>query len=301
MSIRLLTLCACVLLALSARAMDPSSLAEAQQLLQSGDDVPGAMKLLAEAAAVGDTDAMAMLGGLYFDGTRVAADRPLGIAYLQLAVAVGGPGDGNTQKLISVAQAAMTGQELIDADRQFARLNSELQAGVAEQLAPAVRAFTDAAPVAYIPEIRFAGEPVKLGRPPEERDEDRFMVGCGAEKQSGCPSASKAVVGRDCTGELFAVDADASSSPGGAAKMVMPRYPAPGQRSGLQQGFVQLLAHVGSSGWVCGVVIAVSSGDPAFDAAALKAGARSKFSPATRNGVPAEALHRFGYSFRISY
>ena len=301
MSIRLLTLCACVLVALPAKAMDPSSVAEAQQLLQSGGDGPQALKLLAAAAAGGDTDAMAMLGGLYFDGTRVAADRPLGMAYLQLAVAVGGPGDGKTQKLISAAQAAMTGQELIEADRQFARLNAELQAGVAEQYAPAVHAFTDVTPVAYVPEIRFASEPVQLGRPPDERDKDRFMVGCGAEKRSGCPSASKAVVGRDCTGELFAVETNASSASREAAKMVMPRYPVPGQRSGLKEGFVQLLAHVGSSGWVCGVVIVAPSGDPAFDAAALKAGAHSKFAPATRNGVPAEALHRFGYSFSITY
>lgn len=295
-----LALCACALLTPQARGADSPSVAEARQLLQSGVEAPRAVKLLEAAAAEGDTDAIYMLGGLYFEGTRVPHDRPLGMAYLRLAVAIGEPANGKAQQLIPAAQASMSGQELIEADRQFARLDAELQARAAQRLAPAVRAFADATPVAYVPVIRFADEPVQLRRLPEEQDKDPFIVGCGAEKQSGCPSASKAVVGQDCTGALFVVDTIATSA-SQAAEMAMPRYPVPGQRSGKKAGFVELLAHVGSSGWVCGVVIVAPSGEPAFDAAALKAGARSKFAPATRKGVPSEALHSFGYSFELHH
>lgn len=309
----MLTLCALALLAPQARGTDSlavaeapqawgtdsSTVAEARRLLQSGVEAPQAVRLLEAAAAEGDVGAMYLLGSLYFDGTRVAPDRPLGMAWLQLAIAIDGLADGKTQELISAAQASMSGQELIGADRQFTRLNADLQAKAAQQLAPALRAFTDATPVAYVPGIRFSSEPVQLRRPPEELDKDRFIVGCAAETRSGCPSASRAVAGKDCNGQLFAVDTNATSASRALAKMVMPRYPVPGQRSGKKQGFVRLLAHVGSSGWVCGVAVVVPSGDPAFDAAALKAAARSKFAPATRKGVAAEAFHSFGYSFAL--
>jgi TonB family protein len=62
---------------------------------------------------------------------------------------------------------------------------------------------------------------------------------------------------------------------------------------------VRLLVHVDRSGWVCGAVVAVSSGTTALDASALDTVGRWRLGPAKKASTPVEALHPLAVTFQI--
>lgn len=276
---------------------------QALKLLKSGSDDQRAVQLFEAAAASGDVGAMYVLGAMNLEGKHVPQNRALGIAYLKVAVADNDPALRSAQRKaqawIWTGEAEMNGRELIEVDQQFLRLTNEIKANLAARMARAASVFADEVPVEYEPMIRFAGEPVRLRTAPTASESIPYMIGCGAKPLPTCPSQSKSASEKRCTGEILAADTPASASRENGALLVAPDYPDPALRSG-DQGTVRLLAHVDSSGWLCGVAVAVSSGASSLDAAALRAATKWKLIPATRAGTPVEALQAFGVTFRLS-
>lgn len=79
---------------------------------------------------------------------------------------------------------------------------------------------------------------------------------------------------------------------------IRPDYPARARRRG-EQGRVVLEVAVGADGSVAGVGIASSCGFAELDAAAARAAASARFSPATDGGRPVPATVRLPVEFRL--
>ena len=300
--------CSCLLVSAPNVAADGEGDGEAlfsraMKLLKSGSADQQAVQLFESAAANGDIGAMYVLGAMNLEGKHVPQNRPLGIAYLKLAVVDEDPdlrsARHRAQAWIWIGEAGMNGRELIEVDQQFLRLTREIKTNLAAKMTRAASVFTDEVPVEFEPTVRFAGEPVRLRTAPPAGESVQFMPGCGAESLPTCPAKSKSSDERRCTGEIFAADSPASADRAKGALLAAPDFPDQARRFG-DEGTVLLLAHVDSSGWVCGVAVAVSSGATSLDTAALRAATKWKLLPATRGGMPTESLRSLGVTFRLT-
>lgn len=101
-----------------------------------------------------------------------------------------------------------------------------------------------------------------------------------------------------CTGEVSEPEILPSARRKGA-KVVMPEYPVDERDLGWDRN-VEFAAHVDQSGYVCRVMILVSSGIPLLDKATLDAVARWRWSPAKRDGSPVESIAVEQATFRVS-
>lgn len=289
----------------SADAADAGAMTydDAVEMLKSGKDNLGAVKQLEEVAAEGSLPACFMLGAVYWNGKYVPQNRPLALAYLQITAqakaTIEKPIVEKAAEWVRTLQAQMEGSELIKADQLAAQISANQSARIAAYLAPAVRAFTPEAPVAFSPVIRFAGEPVQLLAPPVDDDPARDRSGCAARKQPDCPRESAATDGERCVGSIVAADSGPSTAESAGAIIEVPAYPIVAAFAD-DNGVVKLMAHVDRSGWVCRVVVAKSSGTPAIDVSALSAASRWKLRPAMKDGAPIEALFAFSVSFRAN-
>jgi TonB family protein len=77
-----------------------------------------------------------------------------------------------------------------------------------------------------------------------------------------------------------------------------PDYPPDLRERGIE-GDVVLEVEIDARGAVNGVVVAVGSGQEAFDRAARAAAERSQYEPAKKNGVPVAHSLRFTVRFRL--
>ena len=283
-----------------AKGADGATHEQALKLLKSGKDNQQAVRLFEEAAVEGDISAAFMLGAIYLEGKYVPQNRPLGFAYLQLAAQGEYPPykaiRDKAQEWIRTSQASLSGSELIEADRLTAQIEAESHARRAADLAAAMRVFTAESPIAYSPLIRFAREPIELLPPPAGESQTRYRAGCGVSGRAGCPPASRASNNKRCSGQLYSADT-APTVAAEEAILVEPDYPIGVSRAG-EGGSVKMLLHVDSSGWICGAAIAVPSGTPSLDVAALDAVRKWKLKPAMKNGLPVESLHPLVFSFR---
>ena len=255
---------------------------QALKLLKSGADGPRAVALFEEAALEGDIKSLLMLGAILLEGKYVPQDRVKGLAYLQL-VAEGDyppyrPMRDQALQWMQASQASMSGSELIKADQFAMEWDARYQRRLAADFAPALAVLTTETPVSYDPVVRFSKDPIQLAVTPTEERAPRFRSGCAAKVRPGCPSASKVSTEARCTGEIVTADTAPSSAPSDGAKLLAPEakllapeYPLGVRRAG-GGGTVKLLLHVDRSGWICGAVLAVSSGTPSLDASALEHG-----------------------------
>lgn len=275
---------------------------QAMALLKSGNDNQQAVKWLEEAAVDGSIRAAFMLGAVYLEGKYVPQNRPRGFAFLQLVAQGGSPLDkpfrDKAQEWMRTSQATLSGSELIEADRLAAQIKADSHARSAAQLAPAMRVFTPESPVEYTPLIRFAKEPIDLLPPPSRDSKTLYRAGCAGTSRAACPPDSRASNNNRCLGRLLSADTAATTATDEAI-LVEPVYPIGVLQAG-DGGSVHVLVHVDSSGWICGAAIAVPSGTPSLDDAALDAIRKWKLKPAMKDGLPVESLFSLVVIFRAA-
>jgi TonB family protein len=275
---------------------------QALKLLKSGADNPHAVALFEEAALEGDIKALLMLGAILLEGKYVPQDRIKGVAYLQLVADADYPPyrpmRDQAQQWLQASQASMSGSELIKADQFAAQWNASYQRRLAADFAPALAVLTTETPLSYEPVIRFARDPLQLAAAPTTPGGPKFRSGCAAKARPGCPSASKVATEARCSGTIVTADTAPSSATADGALLIAPEYPV-GVRQAGDSGTVKLLVHVDRSGWICGAVLAASSGTPSLDASALDTVGLWKLGPAQKGSTPVEALHTLAVTFRI--
>ena len=283
-------------------APNPVKYEQAMTLLKSGADGPRAVALFEEAALEGDINSLLMLGAILLEGKYVPQDRVRGYAYLQLVAQDDYPPyqpiRDQAQQWMQASQASMSGSELIKADQYAVEWDARHQRRLAADFAPALAVLTTETPLTYDPVIRFAKDPVQLAVMPTEEGTPRFRSGCAAKARPGCPSASTVSTQPRCTGEIVTADTAPSSAASDGAKLLLPYFPQGARRAG-GGGTVRLLVHVDRSGWVCGAVVAVSSGTAALDASALDTVGLWRLGPAKKGSTPVEALHPLAVTFQI--
>jgi TonB family protein len=205
---------------------------------------------------------------------------------------------GWAQDMLLGLSRAMTGLELIEGDRQADQLIAEMDQAVDEGIKGALRTFyTPEIPVRLRPAIVFARD-LTVSVPATPSDSPIFRPGCALEHGKGCPPARDIGPGSHCTGELPRLDAEIVSPIAYDVHISQPTYPTAARRWGLE-GRVIVLAHVDRSGWICGATLALSSGAPLLDAAAVDDVARWKLRPGTHDAEPVESLWVGSIKFRI--
>ncbi|MGI9240861.1 MAG: energy transducer TonB [Verrucomicrobiales bacterium] len=135
-----------------------------------------------------------------------------------------------------------------------------------------------------VPDLEALREnPVEFGRDFMPEQEPPTKVSAGAPPVEKSPK-SKAKPGRASTAKPQVVAGPKILS-AKVRSTSRPSYPASAKRRG-HEGVAQIRLSLDAAGDVTGSVVARSSGHAALDAAALKAAARWKFSPATSGGNP---------------
>jgi len=284
----------------SAAAADQVGFAHSLRLLKSGKDVPRAIRSLEAQSANGDVAAQFVLGAVHVEGKFVPQNRPLGLAYLQIALGHDMSGwpevRERAQGMIERIQAGMSSGELRETEQRVAQLREQIDAHQGERIASALRRYTEVTPTLLDPAVRFGDEPVALLPVQPGAGEAPVQRGCGSADDAGCRELVASSPERRCGGEILPLDTAPSQAPGDG--VIAPDMKLPlSARQMREQGTVLLLVHVDSSGWVCSATVAGSSGVPALDAAALDGIARARFRPGARDGVALEAL----VPFRITY
>lgn len=88
------------------------------------------------------------------------------------------------------------------------------------------------------------------------------------------------------------------SLPGGMAENCPPTYPRAARRDNIQ-GRVVMRVRVSAGGRTLSAEVAVSSGSPLLDRAAMEAITSCRFVPATQGGHPVEFVYDVPYRFRL--
>jgi TonB family protein len=294
-----LLFCACVA-AIAGPVDDPDlSFDQARSLLAK--DPRAAAATLDQLARSGHGRAQMLLGVILIEGKRVPQDRPLGMAFLQVAATQADWYDGQSvdqiQALTRRYQLEMPGDELIEADRLAGDITIELDKLLLVDLRPALLRYTDQALVRVRPGISFGSEPVQLAQPPPDATGQSMRLGCVLERRSGCDGAPAVGEANHCTGRLFNADAPATAR-GPGVRVNPPEYSDAMRRSG-RQGTVSILTHVDSSGWICSALVARSAGDKRLDAAALEAVRQWRLLPAKKAGNAVESLKYLNVTFHL--
>lgn len=265
-------------------------------------DPRAAASMLDGLARLGDLRAQMLLGAMLIEGKEVPRNGPLGLAFLQIAAAQAdwmfdGSIGKDVEALVQRYQRAMTGPELLEADRLASDITMEMDREKLAELRPALQRYTDEPAVRALPNIAFATEPVQISEPTPVAGGQLLALGCAKDRGPGCVGAPAASTPGQCTGRLLASDTPPNSR-GEGARVPPPVYPASLRRAG-KDGTVVLLAHIDGSGWICSAIVSRGAGDARLDAAALENVRQWKFVPATKAGVPVEALKSFQVTFRL--
>jgi protein TonB len=210
----------------------------------------------------------------------------------------GGNTSDQLEALVQRYQHAMTGREMLEADRLASDITMEMDREKLAELRPALQRYTDEPAVRARPSIAFETEPVQIAEPTPVADGQLMGLGCAREQGPGCVGAPAANMPGQCTGRLLASDTPPNSR-GEGARVPPPVYPVSLRRAG-KDGTVVLLAHIDSSGWVCSAIVSRGAGDARLDAAALENVRQWKFVPATKAGEPVEALKFFRVTFSLN-
>lgn len=265
-------------------------------------DSKAAAAMLDQLARAGDIRAQMLLGAMLIEGSQVPQNRSLGLAFLQVAAArADWMFDGNTgdeiQALARRYQLAMSGRELLEADRLAGGITVDIDRNTLAELRPALLRYTDEPAVRALPNIAFASETVQIADVKPVADGQLVGLGCAGGRGPGCVGAPPLGTPGQCAGRLLASDTPAKSR-GEGARIPPPVYPVDLRRAG-KEGSVRLLAHIDSSGWVCTAIVSRGAADARLDAAALESVRQWKFVPATKAGEPVEALTSFQVTFRM--
>jgi protein TonB len=158
--------------------------------------------------------------------------------------------------------------------------------------APPVAAASEPAPVAEAPPAAPppapaapAPRPPRQTRPPAPAGPMRLDAGIGA-----LPDPS---FGARAMGAVVPPGTDSGQ------RNAPPDYPSESRRRG-EEGVVRLALRVGIDGQVEAAEVAVSSGFPRLDAAAVEAARRWRFRPATQGGLPVAATLPTAVHFRLT-
>jgi protein TonB len=151
------------------------------------------------------------------------------------------------------------------------------------QPAPMAEATPDDPPPA--PVQVAAPRPQHPARPPSTQGQLRLDAGIGA-----LPDPS---FGAQAMGAVVPPGTEAGQ------RNAPPDYPSESRRRG-EEGVVRLALRVGTDGSVLTAEVAVSSGHPRLDAAALEAARRWRFRPATQAGLPVAATLPTAVHFRLT-
>jgi TonB family protein len=286
----------------SAAAADQVGFAYSLRLLKSGKDVPRAIRSLEALSSNGDVAARFVLGAVYIEGKFLPRNRPLGLAYLKVAVAEESASwpevYERAQGMIDRVEAEMTSDEIRETAQHVERLQAEIAEISNANVAAAVRYFTAETPVALEPVVAFAVEPVALVPGRAGAESIRFRRGCGVDTGADCRDLVGNAEAPRCSGEIHALDTSPSQAAGEG--VIAPRMKLPlSARQLREEGTMRLLVHVDGTGWVCGAAVAGSSGVPALDDAALDAIGKSRFRPGSRDGIPSEALKVIRFTYRL--
>lgn len=265
-------------------------------------DSKAAAAMLDQLARAGDIRAQMLLGAMLIEGSQVAQNRSLGLAYLQVAAAradrmFDGDAGDEIQALARRYQLAMSGRELLEADRLAGAIMVDIDRNMLAELRPALLRYTDEPAVRTLPNIAFASETVQIADLKPVADGQLIGLGCARERGPGCVGAPPLGTPGQCAGRLLASDTPAKSTGEGALRPP-PVYPVELRRAG-KEGSVRLLAHIDSSGWVCTATVSRGAADARLNAAALESVRQWKFVPATKAGEPVEALISFQVTFHL--
>lgn len=285
-----------------ASALEATPSFERAQSMRAADP-RAAASMLEGLARLGDMRAQMLLGAMLIEGKEVPRNGPLGLAFLQVAAAqsewmLGGDTSDQLEALVQRYQHAMTGREMLEADRLASGIMMEMDREKLAELQPALQRYTDEPAVRVRPNIAFGTEPVQIAEPTPVADGQLLGLGCARERGPGCVGAPAANTPGQCTGRLLATDTPPNSR-GEGARVPPPVYPVSLRRAG-KDGTVVLLAHIDGSGWVCSAIVSRGAGDARLDAAALENVRQWKFVPATKAGVPVEALKYFQVTFSLN-
>jgi TonB family protein len=285
-----------------ATAQESTPSFERAQSMRAADPLAAA-SMLDGLARLGDVRAQMLLGAMLIEGKEVPRNGPLGLAFLQVAAAqsewmFGGNTSNQVEALVQRYQLAMTGQELLEADRLARDITMETDREKLAELRPALQRYTDEQAVRARPNIAFEKEPVQIAEPTPVADGQLMGFGCARERGPGCVGVTAVNTPGLCSGRLMVSDTPPNSR-GEGARVPPPVYPVSLRRAG-KDGTVVLLAHIDSSGWVCSTIVSRSAGDARLDAAALETVRQWRFVPATKGGVPVEALTSFQVTFRLN-
>jgi TonB family protein len=266
-------------------------------------DPQAAVATLDRLARAGDLRSQMRLGALLLDGKVVSQDKPLGLAFLQVAAVNDEPISGGVmsdkwRELVRQYALQMSGTELIRADQLT-------NAIIAEEIQAEIGPYTDqkaAAPMrGPFSIVVFENDPVHINVPPKVAPGQSVRLGCAAESGEGCSGEPVSGAPGHCTGTIPIADAPTTTGAFGSSLQrtpTIPKYPPWYRRHGISAA-VRLAAHVDSSGWVCSAIVTSTSGYKDLDESALEAVRQWQYLPATKAGLPVEKLVHFQITFRL--
>jgi TonB family protein len=288
---------------------EPPSFARAVDQLRMGGSHEYSVSNLETLARLGDARAQLMVGAIYVEGKDVTQNKVRGFAWLQIAATPTATAyftTGAREKaaaIIHEAESVLTPAERSEADRIAADFIAASDRRKSEGLERAYKVFMSRQSLQVSKLIDIPEGSVVLAPPTASSDEPLYRVGCAASQAAGCPSES-VLEGTHCTGLIGRPDSQSPAAGSTDTKIVQPEYPMDARKNDLE-GSVVLLMHVDSSGWICGVALAVSSGVPTMDRAAADAVSHWKVHPGIYRGQAAEGMspiridfHLEGYSIK---
>lgn len=275
---------------------------EAAQTLLASDPASG-RAMLDRLARKGDGRAQLAFGVLLFEGRGVPQDRPLGLAFIKQGtnhpfVAANPMIGPKARAALQQYELQLTGSELVTAARLVAEMTAERDRERAAAMQAKLTPYTQEKVVRTQPGIAFESDTVHIAVPAAATDNPSMVIGCALDRRrvrGSCGDAPAPGTPGHCTGEIRSNDTPVTRwTQQGYFRM--PELPHKLRQPGLA-GTATLVAHVDSSGYVCSIIVATSSGYPEFDRSALASVRLWRFAPATRGGAPVEALHAFATSF----
>lgn len=280
------------------------SFAKTVEQLRMGGSHAGDVANLEKLAQLGDARAQVLVGGIYIEGKYVPQDKVKGYAWLQVAAQPSGNGyftQGSREKalaLIHEAESMLTPEERSQAEHIAADFITDRARRQKDGVDRAERIFIRPQSTLVESMVEIPAGSVVLTPLTGSSDDPLYRVGCAAETAAGCPPES-VLKGPHCTGRLGVPASDQTPVDQVSPRVTQPEYPTDAQARGVD-GTVTLLAHVDSSGWMCAVVLAVSSGTPSLDQAAVETAAQWRLRPATNAGRPVEGLYPFQVTFKLN-
>lgn len=282
-------------------SVTPSPSENVKQALRAIDDGKDqdAAVLLEQAALDGDERAQYLLGALYFTSKSLPANKPLGYAWLELAVDETGSYDELSSRqaveMMVKAEPLMSGRYLVEADRMAAALRERVATQRAISFRHALDLYTREPARLVGSQFEFPEPELQIRVVTSPSRNPLARLGCASSHGSHCPDASASGPAARCTGLIRASD---DRSPGRIAELVKTVNPVrplvtllPDGPDVKKQDPPIFVVHMDANGWVCSAVLAVSSGYSDVDEEAIDALRSWQSQSATNNGSPVESLY----------